>query len=145
MRAPDLRARLRDAGKCGCEEHADATRDICATCRFGFCPGCSFPNEIQCRRRAPVPMMADMIYRNEGRHPGVAREHWCGEYERDPARAPRPAPPYVPLTCRRPVGHAGDCAPDEQMGDKWGQGSPPVCGELLPSTLRALDGREGDA
>ncbi len=69
---------------CSCLERGGEER--CAACRFGVCPGCTYPNEIQCRRRAPVSS-SQSLFDAAPRPiwPLVPRSGWCGEYE---ARAP---------------------------------------------------------
>jgi hypothetical protein len=58
--------------RCSCMTHS--TGITCGTCRFGLCPGCTYPNEILCHRHAPLT--------DEGwKWPRVHRSWWCGDYE----------------------------------------------------------------
>lgn len=75
--------------KCSCQTLAYGT--CCDTCRYGVCPGCTFPNEIDCRRHAPT------LDVRRGRWPKVSRSDWCGDYEafRPPASVAA-SDPHVP-------------------------------------------------
>lgn len=66
------------AGVCGCLELDEHTSDACVTCRFGVCLGCTYPNDLECRRHAPK---AD-VERDRAAWPMVRRSHWCGDFER---------------------------------------------------------------
>lgn len=65
---------------CSCLKHSSGR--TCGTCRYGVCPGCSYPNEIRCQRHAPQIGLSD-VYGGQQRAqwPLVAREDWCGDYE----------------------------------------------------------------
>lgn len=39
---------------CGCLELDKNKGEVCATCKFGMCPRCSYPNAIECHRHAPT-------------------------------------------------------------------------------------------
>ncbi len=58
---------------CGCLEHAEP--NTCASCVYGFCTRCTFPQEIECRRHAPA------VGERRGVFPMVRREAWCGDFE----------------------------------------------------------------
>lgn len=61
---------------CSCQKLHKDKPPGCANCRFGECPGCNYPYEVDCRRHAPTE--------NEdgrARWPRVYRSHWCGDYE----------------------------------------------------------------
>jgi hypothetical protein len=64
-----------------CECMKWAKPNTCEACRFGFCPRCTYPQEIECRRRAPIRDEA----RGNAVWPMVSRDAWCGDFE---ARSP---------------------------------------------------------
>lgn len=65
---------------CHCQRLSDGMSPRCDNCRFGVCSGCSFPNELDCRRHAPVMDPARHAWR--GVWPLVVRAGLCGDYER---------------------------------------------------------------
>lgn len=66
---------------CSCLKHGDP--GTCGTCRYGVCPRCTYPNNIECRRHAPVIVArpANSSMRDVGRYPETPRGGWCGDYE----------------------------------------------------------------
>jgi hypothetical protein len=57
----------------------------CSTCRFGFCLCCTYPNDIECHRHAPIRTTDDELRR--AIWPRVPRSAICGDYELDRERA----------------------------------------------------------
>ncbi len=58
--------------------------DTCSTCRYGFCPRCTYPQSLQCRRHAPMPVEgSSQCTSPAATYPMVGRGDWCGDYEAD--------------------------------------------------------------
>jgi hypothetical protein len=70
--------------RCMCLD--DATGVCCATCKYGVCWGCTYPNMINCHRHAPTRKPDDEVMWAEGRWPQVHRSDICGDYEPVPAK-----------------------------------------------------------
>jgi hypothetical protein len=76
---------------CSCDSLG--TPNTCSGCRYGVCPGCTFPNEIDCRRHAPIVSLSHFDFDGSGllkedvrtHWPKVHRSYWCGDYEARPA------------------------------------------------------------
>lgn len=72
--------------RCSCLEFDKDKGDVCANCRFGFCPGCTYPNKLDCRRHAPVQTSSvdwndKTTVHWHTTYPEVYRTHWCGDFE----------------------------------------------------------------
>jgi hypothetical protein len=74
----DRRSDYLAAGVCGCLELDEHSGENCATCRFSACLGCTYPQELYCRRHAPIRD----VERDCTTWPMVSRRAWCGDYER---------------------------------------------------------------
>lgn len=69
---------------CSCLELSKP--NTCGTCLYGACPGCTYPNELDCRRHAPIAMAGKVREYGVDSHtlwPKVRRNGWCGDYQAD--------------------------------------------------------------